>query len=482
MSSSSDRKAPRVRQLVLLVASALVVLGVGCGTETPAGVGDQNNQNNGLTGPVFATGGVGGLAGSGGAGGSVGLGGATFCDALVVMKGACHECHGAARQFGAPMSLATYQDLIAPAVTRPDLKVYQLVGMRIHDTVRPMPELPRMLTAPQMATLDNWVAAGAPAGADPTCASNIATVTGGTGGTPVAGEGGTGGEVIATGGTGGTTSGEFAWPEDCEEMHTFTAYAGSNKGTPANIAANSESHPQFYFDVPWTGEVQALAFRSITDNSKVLHHWIMYGPGSGGFGGDKFLVGWAPGKEEKTPLPADVGMYMPASGQLRLDIHYNNVGAGSVAETDASGVEVCVTHTFRKYTAAVMGLTGDATAPAGQTKTNTSSCTAKVTGTEPLRILSVSPHMHKLGVHAFLSQTSGGMERVLHDADFMFDNQQVYPLDNVTVKNNDTLTTACTYTNPTNSTVTFGQNTSDEMCFNFITYYPMGAMTCGITL
>jgi len=476
MSSWSNRKASHTRQSVLFAAAALLALSIGCGTEAP--VGDGNQNNNLMTGPVFA---VSGSGGAGGVGGSLAPTGPTFCDALVVMKGACHECHGAARQYGAPMSLVTYQDLIAPAFTRPELKTYELVGQRIHDTVKPMPELPRMLTAPQMATLDTWIAAGAPAGADPTCGGNVATVTGGTGGTPVAGEGGTGGEVIATGGTGGTTPGEFAWPEDCEEMFTFTAYSGS-KGTAANIAPNSETHPQFYFDVPWSGDVQALAFRSITDNTKVLHHWIMYGPGSGGLGGDKFLVGWAPGKDEKTPLPPDVGMYMPGSGQVRLDVHYNNKGAGSMAETDASGVEVCVTHTFRKYTATVMGLQASATAPAAQTKTNTTVANCTTTGSEPVHVLSVSPHMHKLGVHAFLSHTTGGMERILHDAPFNFENQQVYPLDNVIVKNNDKLTTACTYTNPTNSTVQFGQDTSDEMCFNFITYYPMGAMNCGLTL
>ena len=29
------------------------------------------------------------------------------------------------------------------------------------------------------------------------------------------------------------------------------------------------------------------------------------------------------------------------------------------------------------------------------------------------------------------------------------------------------------------SDITFGENTGNEMCFNFATYYPMGAMNCG---
>jgi hypothetical protein len=41
----------------------------------------------------------------------------------------------------------------------------------------------------------------------------------------------------------------------------------------------------------------------------------------------------------------------------------------------------------------------------------------------------------------------------------------------------DVLTTTCTYDNPSTSTVTFGEGTRDEMCFDFITVYPYGAAT-----
>ena len=32
--------------------------------------------------------------------------------------------------------------------------------------------------------------------------------------------------------------------------------------------------------------------------------------------------------------------------------------------------------------------------------------------------------------------------------------------------------TRCVFKNPTDSTVKFGEGTGDEMCFNFIGYYP----------
>lgn len=42
----------------------------------------------------------------------------------------------------------------------------------------------------------------------------------------------------------------------------------------------------------------------------------------------------------------------------------------------------------------------------------------------------------------------------------------------------DRVTTTCTYQNNTSKTVTFGENTGNEMCFNLVVYYPMGGMSC----
>jgi hypothetical protein len=48
----------------------------------------------------------------------------------------------------------------------------------------------------------------------------------------------------------------------------------------------------------------------------------------------------------------------------------------------------------------------------------------------------------------------------------------------ITVQTGDVITTTCTYTNPTNQMVRFGENTGNEMCFNFALYYPKGALKC----
>jgi hypothetical protein len=132
---------------------------------------------------------------------------------------------------------------------------------------------------------------------------------------------------------------------------------------------------------------------------------------------------------------------------------------------------------FRTNTATIYGFRGDATAPAHQMVDNVTNCNITTQGA--VHILTNSPHMHKLGVHAKLVWTpQGGAAKVLHDAPFSFDDQQSYAMDNVVVNSGDQMQVTCSYNNTTDTNVYFGQNTEDEMCFNFALYYPMGALNC----
>lgn len=381
-----------------------------------------------------------------------------WCRALGVFRDNCQSCHGSELRFGAPMPLTSFDELRAAAVSDAAQTVSERVQARIHDAARPMP--PGGMPAEDLAVLDAWFAVGAVPGADATCAG------------------------LAPASAPSETP-EFAWPSDCEEFFTLTTGSRADPAQKYVVAAGTEEHPQFIFDAPWgDDEVQVLAYRPITDNARVLHHWILYENDTGLFGGGlggKFLVGWAPGSQGGTGFPEDVGLYMPrGAGSLRLDVHYYNLGGGE-AQGDASGVELCVTRTPRPQTATVVGLTGNATAPVGRSD-NATPCTVNLTGTDAVTFLSVSPHMHKLGVHAKLDLARAGQTTSLHDAPFNFDDQRIYPLDDLSIRDGDVLTTTCSYENDTGSTVRFGQNSDDEMCFNFVTYYPMGAFQCGFSL
>ena len=396
-------------------------------------------------------GGAGDSAAAAGAGGSGTAYGASsaWCGVKQTLDTRCVVCHADTPVAGAPMPLTTYADTQAQAFSKPSKKVYELMEVRVHDSLNPMPPQ-QALTADQLAGIDAWVAAGAPAGDDPTCG----------GATPPL-------PVMDT------------WPDHCDATYKILSHGSGGDSQPYIVPAGQELHPNVSVAAPWGSDaVQGIAFRPITDNAKVLHHWILYGPTK------EFLTGWAPGKDN-TPLPDDVGMNL-SGGTLTLNLHYNNL-LGTSEEHDQSGVEICVLQkpNFRANTAAVhTGFSQLAfNIPAHATNFDvTGRCT--VTATTPVTVITASPHAHKLATHMkFTVQKASGETIVMHDADFDFNEQQAYAMNpTVQLVTGDKVTTTCTYTNSTDQAVRFGENTEDEMCFNFAAYYPMGALSCGFAI
>jgi mono/diheme cytochrome c family protein len=93
------------------------------------------------------------------------------CDVDALLGTYCRACHGARPSGGAPMSLVTYADLLAPAKSNPSTRVVDLCLTRIHDTALPMPPSPPAPSASEVMALSNWIAAGTPMGS---CGSSAA--------------------------------------------------------------------------------------------------------------------------------------------------------------------------------------------------------------------------------------------------------------------------------------------------------------------
>jgi hypothetical protein len=429
-------------------------------------------------------------AGAGGAAGTTTTGGAglggtgpgstdgDWCGAQAVLRDNCQGCHGPQPLFGAPMRLVTFDDLHARSVTSPDRYVYELVKERIHDVQKPMPPLSanEKLSAIELATLDTWLAGGA----------KLTSSTCGTGGS-----GGTGGN--GGGDAGPLPPGDGDWPSDCEQRFTLRAHGASEPGDMTKFNVSAAPTQQFYqcftFKVPWGADaVQALRFRSSVDDARVVHHWLLYGSNEGtgpdgqvggsgcGSGRAALLAGWAPGFTE-TVLPSDVGLLLPSgeNAYMGLEVHYNNT-AGYPDALDASGVEVCVTKKFRPKTAGVHWL-GSAVISLAPRTTQDVVGVCDPVSTEPIHILSIWPHMHKLGTHStIILNRLNGTKETLHDAPFSFEDQRSYSMD-VTLNDGDTIKSTCRYNNTTNNPVTFGPATENEMCFNFVTAWPLGALS-----
>ncbi|HEY6878961.1 MAG TPA: hypothetical protein VI299_13125 [Polyangiales bacterium] len=383
--------------------------------------------------------------------GDGGTSGTTWCDVEPITSRSCVPCHKTGGV--GPMKLDSYEDFVKASAAYPDRKVFERVGVRIHDAKAPMPST-GMLGSADLAVLDAWIAAKAPA-SSADCKSK-----------PI------------------DQPAVASWPSNCDATYRITVHGPGGANAPYMVPAGQEIHPRVDVDAPWgDDEVQAVAFRPITDNEKVLHHWILYSSDR------TFLTGWAPGNEGSASLPDDIGMYMPhGTKSMYLDMHYFNL-EGTSAEPDNSGVEVCVMKKehFRPKMASVVrsfGAIGTnfVLAPAGQTNhPETGSCI--VTATEPVHLLTAAPHGHTYAVHMkFTVEKKDGREIVMHDQPFFFHAQKSYTLaDEVILETGDVVKTTCFYTNETTQNIRLGESTTNEMCFNFAVYYPMGALKCGGT-
>lgn len=453
--------------------------GNGPGVVTP---GPVNGPVNGpITTPGPMTPGV--DMGPGPVGPTPGVGD-TFCQVKDMVRNNCHNCHGAEKAFGAPMSLVTHADLIAnsPVDGRPN---YMVMLDRVQDMARPMPPTPNpMLNAEQVGVLQAWVDAGTPdsttCGAttdpgpvtnDPSCIDCGSYTCDPSKGKPV--------QILAHGQpTAGDTS-----PYDASSI---------------GLDGSPDLYQCFYFKAPWADGEQGLGYKPVIDNKRVLHHWLLYasdqapqGLADGGMTGRcqaqgdpnrVLLAGWAPG----TPginLPDGVGQQLPSGSRayVTLEIHYYNTEPGQPA-MDRSGVEICVANEPQANVATQHWLgTEKISVPAGGMKVAGDTCTPRLTAGQTSTIISVTPHMHKIGAHSKLEVIrQGGQVETILDKAFQFDNQTTYMLDTPFVINaGDQLRATCTYMNTTSGTVGYGEGSDEEMCYLFTTAYPAGSLHNG---
>lgn len=386
----------------------------------------------------------------GGTGGSTGTSTARAnglpCDVDAILASGCQKCHGQTPQFGAPMSLVTHDDLNKPAVSNPARKVYELLGERVHDDKRPMPPPPNArLDTAQQKTLDAWIAKGAPSSSD-TC----------------------GGSTSSSGGGG------VGVPSCTPDIHVSlpTNYMMAKDKSDEYICAGIE--------VSATQKRHITAFIPHIDNSKIVHHIVLYqadtaqpaGPVPCNGTPGRIVSVWAPGVQG-FELPKEAGIPLEGTTHYLLQIHYNNLQHLS-GETDASGFDLCSTTELRPNDADVLALgTFGINIPAHGSLDL--SCNLDIPkATADLHIIGAMPHMHKLGTVISTVNHPGGtgaaVDLGVREA-WDFNNQYWSPLDQV-VKGGDRLTTRCAWDNPGDVNVKFGENTENEMCFSFTMYYP----------
>lgn len=378
------------------------------------------------------------------------------CEVARVLETRCASCHGAKPSYGAPMPLVTLGDLRAPARTDPSRRVLDLVGARIHDDTSPMPPAPKpRLDASERATLDAFIAAGAPAGAR--CETTAPAP-------PV----------------------PAARPLSCDVDVRIRPSA------PATIATDEPDQYVCYgFERKVDSKRHVIGVAPHVDNAAHVHHLLLFqtpeplpsAPFRCSVSASpawKLVAGWAPGVGP-LELPAAAGYPEEGTTHWALQVHYNNVAAAR-EQRDESGFDLCTTNQLRRHDADMLATGGlefgipprakhelscQYTWGAGPNGTHAD-------GHPDIRIFSVFPHMHKLGRHMSVEKLTPGNNRplpIMAPQPFDFDAQYNRPTDTL-VERGDVIRTRCRWENDTDRRVTMGEGTSDEMCFAFLMYYP----------
>jgi hypothetical protein len=282
--------------------------------------------------------------------------------------------------------------------------------------------------------------------------------------------------------------------DECEFVMELRAHGQSIAGdeTPYAVPQKSDHYECFYFRLPWNEPAHGLRFDPIVDDSRVLHHWLLYKTDSGnesdgfhaGCGGvhegSELVAGWAPGGEPLI-MPEGVGMKLPEgpSGLFVLEVHYNNA-AGHQDALDRSGVKICATTALREETAGMQWLGTEnlfMLAPGQHDRSGW--CRPNLS--QPVTILNSSPHMHRRGRHlkSIVHRQGGGTDTLI-DEPFDFDHQVIYETPMV-IYPGDRIETTCTFENEP-GLAHFGPGTDHEMCYNFVVAYPYGALSTGGSL
>lgn len=394
------------------------------------------------------------------------------CDVAAIFATRCVTCHANPPIVGAPMPLVTHEDFHAEARSDASRLVHELVKLRIHDAERPMPPT-GALEPEELAALDAWLDAGAPAG---TCEDAPPPVD-----PPPA-------------------TGPDALP--CDASHEFRAHAAGSTDRYHVPTDAGNLYECFTFRSPFDGTQQATAWAPIIDDARVVHHWILYRtkqpqPDGGVMACSMpadatFVAGWAPGGESFV-MPDDVGLELPGPDDyLILQLHYWNVARHPDAD-DASGVAFCTTDTPRTHEAGIVTL-GDAILSipprsAGHEETSTCPSWATRLVREPLHVLGAFPHMHEYGQALYTDILRGGdptrIDPIVHLDHWDFQDQRFQRTDpEIVIQPGDAIRTTCVYDNPTDTTIRFGERTEDEMCLDFLMLYPIGAVgenrACGL--
>jgi hypothetical protein len=380
----------------------------------------------------------------------------TYADVAPILQKSCQSCHRAG-EIG-PMPLESYAD-----AKRWAANIAAVTGSKFMPPWKPVAGHgefvgERRLTDAQIATLKKFAAAGAPSGDSANVPPAPHFPHGWRLGTP---------DLVLT------MPEQWHVPADTRDVYRCFVL-------PTNLKEDKE--------------VVGVEYRA--GNKAVVHHILAFiddtgrarekdaqdpGPGYTSFGGPGFLPigtlgGWAPGNLPQF-LPDGVGRPLPAGSDIVLQVHYH---ADGKPEDDITSIGLYfakkpVTKQYRALPVIARKLD----IPAGE-----ANYTATRTMTVPfdVTVLSVTPHMHLLG-HTFemtAALPDGTVKPLIKIDDWDFKWQDTYTFrEPLHLPKGTKVTLTASYDNSTGNPhnpsnpprrVTWGEETTDEMCVGFLSF------------
>lgn len=344
-------------------------------------------------------------------------------NARPVIERACGTCHGDPTDFGAPYSLLDYQFL----VTGPERPVDAMLEQLMAGTMPPSTQ--GLMPHADLDTLVGWASCGLQH--------------------PDFSE--------------GVQSSQPVWEAPADPPAGTTVINLSADNHPVDLD-DIDDYQYFTFRNLTDDDVFIRRMNAVIDESRVVHHITLHY-----LLGYDYLYTWAPGTGA-IEFP-DGGLRLKRSDVLVMEVHYNN-GAGIPDVLDSSGIQLWV----GEPVGTEWGMASPGVWDLNATPNGLSSSTEDCHVTQDFRIIAGMPHMHEIGdsLEHIIIRQDGTEESLVEVTGWSFESQYFYEQD-AEIHDGDTLRLTCTFDNPYDYEVNWGQGTSDEMCFNFIYVTPPSA-------
>ncbi|CAG2219261.1 unnamed protein product [Mytilus edulis] len=286
--------------------------------------------------------------------------------------------------------------------------------------------------------------------------------------------------------------------DKCESLNEKGILRTSLRIPATSIPSKQTSYYCMLFSLPSNDTFHLVGTKPIIDNKDITHHILLFGcneqegqiipseePYECGMLAHRQCVNiigtWTVGSDGDC-FHNSTGFKIGSSGfqTAAIQIHWNNRNR-IPNMTDSSGLELFYTPNLRQYEAGMFAVGQEylnipPRVPNISFRSRCSSACTEVMFPKGVFITRAVNHMHYKGIQQNIEIYRGNkkIRDITHEEEYTYDKPVFYQFDPpIRIRPGDEIRTTCTYSSlSSNETIFFGEGTSDEMCYGFITYYP----------